>query len=119
MWFENLVTQLIGEKKRWRDYKARMRAVPEPYRSAMDALERYLMVTGGISDGDSAASLLENLADLFEQAAAEETPIRDIIGDDPVEFIETFLRNYPEGDWRAKERQRLIQAVAVAAGDRR
>ena len=94
----------------------RFRALPEPYRSTIDSLERYLIVTGGISDGDSAASLLEDLADLFEQAAAEQTPIRSIVGDDPVEFIETFLRNYPEGDWRAKERQRLTQAIAAAAG---
>lgn len=118
MWFENIVAQLIGEKKRWRDYKARVRALPEPYRSAAEALERYLLATGGISDGDSAASLLENLVDVFEQAAAEGMSIREIVGDDPLDFIEALLRNYPEGDWRARERRRLIHAIDAAAGDR-
>lgn len=118
MWFENIVTQLIGEKKRWRAYKARVSALPDPYRSAIDALERYLLVAGGISSGESIASLLENLADLFEQAAANGTSVREIVGEDPLEFIEAFLRNYPEGDWRSKERQRLVQAIDAAAGDR-
>ena len=75
------------------------------------------MISGGISDGDSAASLLENIADLFEQSAADGTPIREIVGDDPVEFIEEMLRNYPEGDWRVRERQRLADAIKSAAGE--
>ena len=41
--------------------------------------------------------MLEDLADLFEQGAADGTPIREIVGEDPVEFVETFVRNYPEG----------------------
>ncbi len=76
------------------------------------------MYAGGVVDADSAASLFENLADLFEQSAAEGTPIREIVGEDPLEFIEAFIRNYPEGDWRARERQRLISAIDVAAGDK-
>ena len=111
-------SKVIGEKKRWRDYKARVRRLPEPYRGAVDAFERYLMFAGGIVDGDSAASLFENLADLFEQSAADGTPIREIVGDDPLEFIEAFIRNYPEGDWRVRERQRLIGAIDDAAGDK-
>ena len=30
----------------------------------------------------------------FEQRAADGTPVRAIVGDDPVEFVETFVRNY-------------------------
>ena len=118
MWLERIANRVIGEKKRWRTYKARVRALPEPYRASADALERYVVMTGGILDADHAASLLENLADLFEQAASEGTPIREIVGDDPLEFIEAFLANYSAGDWRAKERQRLIDAIDTAAGDR-
>ena len=118
MWLEGVVSQLVGEKKRWRSYRARVSALPEPYRETVNALERYLLVTGGISDGGSAAALFENLADLFEQAASDGMPIREIVGDDPLDFIEAFLRNYSEGDWRAKERQRLITAINAAAGDR-
>ena len=31
--------------------------------------------------------MFEDLADLFEQAAADATPIREIVGEDPVEFV--------------------------------
>lgn len=110
-------SKVIGEKRRWRDYKARAAKLPEPYRAAVDAFERYLLISGGISDGDSAASLFENIADLFEQSAADGAPIREIVGDDPVEFIEEMIRNYPEGDWRARERERLAKAIARAAGE--
>jgi len=116
MSLSKLAARVIGEKQRWRAYKARVRKLPEPYRSAVEAFERYLMYAGGVVDGDSAASLFENLADLFEQSAADGTPIRDVVGEDPLEFIEAFIRNYPEGDWRARERQRLIVAIDAASG---
>ena len=47
-----------------------------------------------------------DLIDLFEQAAADETPIRQIVGEDPVEFVETFVQNYPKGQWIIRERER-------------
>lgn len=112
-----MASKVIGEKRRWREYKARVRRLPEPYRTTVDAFERYLMIAGGVVDGDSAASLFENLADLFEQGAADGTPIRAIVGKDAIEFIEAFIRNYPEGDWRNRERRRLIDAVDRAAGE--
>jgi DNA-binding ferritin-like protein (Dps family) len=40
--------------------------------------------------------MLEDLADLFEQGAADGTPLRDVVGEDPVEFAEAFLANYPQ-----------------------
>ena len=61
-------------------------------------------------------SMLEDLADLFEQSAANGTPIREIVGEDPVEFAETFLQNYPEGQWINKERVRLTEAIDSVAG---
>ncbi|SHN28073.1 MULTISPECIES: DUF1048 domain-containing protein [Streptomyces] len=33
----------------------------------------------------------------FEQAAVDGTPIREIVGQDPVEFVEAFVQNYSEG----------------------
>jgi len=110
------VSRLIGEKRRWRQYKARTRRLPASYRAAAEALERYLMCFGP-GDGASAASMFEDLADLFEQGAADGTPIRAIVGEDPVEFAEAFLRNYPQGSWIGRERDRLTSAVERAAAD--
>ncbi len=110
----SIITKLIGEKRRWRQYKARTRELPEPYRTTVEALERYLMCFGP-GDGDTAASMFEDLADLFEQSAANRTPIRAVVGEDPVEFAEAFLGNYPKGSWISKERERLNVAIERAA----
>jgi DNA-binding ferritin-like protein (Dps family) len=106
------LTRMIAEKRRYRQYKARTKALPASYRTAVVGLERYLMVFGP-SDGDSLATMLEDLADLFEQSAANRTSVRAIVGEDPVEFAVAFLRNYPEG-WDSKERDRLTSAVERA-----
>lgn len=118
MSLSEFASKVIGDKRRWRQYKARTKALPPNYRTAIDALERYLMYYGGISDGDLAATMLEDLADLFEQSAADGTPIRAIVGEDPVEFVETFLSNYSEGRWINKERDRLIRAIDSVTDER-
>ena len=116
MFIEKIVGD-FGDKRRWRQHKVRVKALPEDYRTTVEALERYLMYFGAISSIDILMSMLEDLADLFEQAAADGTPIRAVVGEDPVEFAETFLRNYSDGQWINKERQRLTEAIDRAAGD--
>jgi|HubBroStandDraft_4_1064222.scaffolds.fasta_scaffold308094_1 DNA-binding ferritin-like protein (Dps family) len=111
------ISKVIGPKKRWRAYKARTRELPESYRTAVEALQRYLMYCGPGGDGAEAETMFEDLVDLFEQSAANETPIREIVGEDPVEFLEAFVRNYPDGNWRIRERKRLNRAIARAAGE--
>jgi DNA-binding ferritin-like protein (Dps family) len=115
-WIEQ-VTGSLEQKKRYRQYKARTKQLPANYRTAIDALDRYLMYFGSITRGDTLVSMLEDLADLFEQSAADGTPIREIVGEDPVEFAETFLQNYSEGQWINKERERLTKAIDRAAGE--
>jgi DNA-binding ferritin-like protein (Dps family) len=105
----------IGDKRRWRQYKARVKQLPPSYRTAVEGIERYLMHFGFL-DGDNAASLFEDVADLFERAAADGTPIRQIVGTDPVEFVDELIRSYAKGGYVARERQRLITAIDEAAG---
>jgi DNA-binding ferritin-like protein (Dps family) len=118
MFIEKIVGD-IGDKRRWWRYKARKKQLPEDYRAAIDALERYLTYFGAITKGDVLMAMLEDLADLFEQSAMDGTPIRDVVGKDPVEFAETFLANYSEGRWINTERQRLVDAIDRVAGDER
>lgn len=112
-WVEKVIGSL-EEKKRYHEYKARVAALPENYRTALNGIERYLTYFGGITSGEVLVRLFDDLIDLFEQAAAERTSVRAIVGEDPVEFVEVFLANYSEGQWINKERQRLIEAIAAA-----
>ncbi|MEO3745315.1 DUF1048 domain-containing protein [Plantactinospora sp. B5E13] len=104
------LAKVIGPKRRWREYRARVKQLPPHYRTAVDAIERYLMHFGPVT-ADGAASLFEDVADLFERAAADGTPIREIVGEDPVEFVEELVRNYRRGGYVDRERARLTQAI--------
>ncbi|MFT4215736.1 MAG: hypothetical protein QM619_00910 [Micropruina sp.] len=50
-WIEAL-TGPLDEKRRYRQGKARIKQLPANYRTAVEALERYLMHAGGIVKGD-------------------------------------------------------------------
>ena len=113
----DMVTGSLNDKKRYRRYKARTKQLPASYRTAIEALDRYLMYRGAIAKADVLLTMLDDLADLFEQGAADGTPVRELVGDDPVEFAETFLQNYSDGQWINKERERLTKAIDRAAAE--
>jgi DNA-binding ferritin-like protein (Dps family) len=112
-----MVARWIEQKRHYWRYKARIEKLPASYRTAVAGLERYINHLGGIGDADSILTMLDDLADLFEQGAANGTPIREILGADPVEFAETFLRNYPAGYWITREQERLTRAVEQAEAE--
>ena len=102
--FIEKIVGYLGDKRRWRKYKARVKA-----------LERYLTYFGAITKGDVPTdvlmAMLGDLADLFEQAAADRTAIRAVVGEDPVAFAETFFGNYSDGQWINRERDRSVSAI--------
>lgn len=111
------LVKVFGPRKRWRAYKVRVKELPESYRTAVEAVERYLMHFVP-SDGDSSTAMFEDLADLFGQAAAEGTPIREIVGDDPMEFVDAFAQNYSEGGYvPARARKQLTDDIERAVGN--
>jgi DNA-binding ferritin-like protein (Dps family) len=112
-WIEQ-VTGSLEQKKQYRRYKARIEALPEPYGTVAQALERYFMYYGGVTDGDTAVTMMGDFADLWERAAADGTPVRAIVGEDPVEFAETFALAYTGARWIDKERARLTTAIEEA-----
>ncbi|WP_149204936.1 DUF1048 domain-containing protein [Actinotalea subterranea] len=115
MSLSDLTAKVIGDKRRWRAYKARTRRLPDEYRAAVDAVERYLMYVG-LTDADDAASVFEDLATLLEQAVANGTPVRDVVGQDPLTFVEALLSGYPTSGWLAGEQARLRHDIDRAAG---
>ena len=109
-----MAVKWIEQKRRYRRYKKRIEQLPPAYRTAVAGMERYTYHLGGIGDAESILSMLDDLADLFEQAAASGTPVREIVGADPVEFAEAFLSNYQAGNWITREQDRLNRAVEQA-----
>lgn len=114
-WLEAL-TGSLDEKKQYRHAMARLDALPQPYRAAAAANHRYLLHVGGITDGTTMVTMFGDLADLWERAATDGTPVRAITGEDPVEFIESFLDAYRGKRWVDTERDRLRAAIARLDG---
>ena len=63
---------------------------------------------------DVVMSMLEDLADLFEQAAADGTPIRAVVGGGSVGFAETFLRSRTVSGSTKSGSGRLVPSSASA-----
>jgi DNA-binding ferritin-like protein (Dps family) len=112
-WIEAL-TGPLEDKKQYKQAKARLDALPEPYLTAANAFSRYLMYYGGVTEGGTVVQMFTDLADLWERAAVDGTPVADIVGSDPVEFAETFAQAYGGKRWIDKERDRLVAAVEDA-----
>ncbi len=112
-WIE-LFTGSIEQKKQYRRDKARIEALPEPYGAVAKAFLRYLMYYGGVVDGETSLRMIGDFVDLWERAAADGTPVGAVVGDDPVEFAETFAQAYTGRRWIDKERARLVTAIEDA-----
>jgi DNA-binding ferritin-like protein (Dps family) len=113
-WIE-LVTGSLEQKREYKQQRSRIEALSEPYRSAAKAIQRYFMYNASVvMDGDSALRMLGDFTDLWERAAADGTKVRAIVGDDPVEFADTFAQAYTGKRWIDKERARLTEAIDQA-----
>jgi DNA-binding ferritin-like protein (Dps family) len=112
-WIET-ITGSLEQKKQYKQYKARIEALPEPYGTAAKALQRYFMYYGGVTDGETAITMMGDFVELWERAAADGTPMRAIVGENPVEFAETFAQAYNGTQWIDKERARLTKAIEDA-----
>ncbi|HWU47199.1 MAG TPA: DUF1048 domain-containing protein [Humibacter sp.] len=117
-WIETL-TGSLEQKKQYKQAIARIDALAEPYRGAAKAFNRYFMYFGGLTDGDILITMIGDHADLWERAAVDGTPVREIVGDDPVEFAEAFARAYSGTQWIDKERARLTKAIDDAEREER
>jgi DNA-binding ferritin-like protein (Dps family) len=113
-WIE-LVTGSLEQKKQYRQYRARMEALPAPYADVAKAIYRYFMYNGGlVIEGDTVLAMMGDFVELWERAAADGTPVRDIVGENPVDFADTFAEAYTGKRWIDKERARLTEAVDAA-----
>ena len=114
----SLIDRIVGgidDKRRWREFRARAEALPPEHRAAVDALQRYLTHRGTITRGDVLVAVHEELVTSFERAAADGTPVGDVVGGDPVRFADDLLARWAGGARVDGEQERLVGAIARAA----
>lgn len=112
-WIET-ITGTFEQKKQYKQHKKRIDALPEPYRTTAKALQRYFMYYSGVTDGATLVTMMGDFVELWERAAVDGTPVREIVGANPVEFAETFAQAYSGTQWIDKERARLTKAIEDA-----
>jgi DNA-binding ferritin-like protein (Dps family) len=117
-WIEAL-TGSLEQKKQYKQAKTRQDELPKPYDEAAEAVNRYLLHTSGVTDGDVLVQMFVGIVDLFEQASVDGSPVSEILGDDPVAFAEDYARAYNGKSWVDKERTRLTETIDKIAKEGR
>ncbi|EIF2120444.1 DUF1048 domain-containing protein [Listeria monocytogenes] len=89
------------EKRDYKQYKKRIAALPEDYKTAMKAIETYLW---SFAKG---AGMFE----MFENAAADNLELKAVVGDDLAEFADNLLSEFPEETWMDTQRKKLRDSI--------
>ncbi|WP_300558245.1 DUF1048 domain-containing protein [Companilactobacillus sp.] len=110
------VNNTIQDKRRYRKFMNDIQLLPVPYAKALTAIQKYIWnfaQTGGIMDG------LESTLQIFKECAADQVPINQILGNDPVEFAESIMAESADELWINKYRNRLRIQIKEAENNER
>ncbi|GAK30960.1 hypothetical protein WOSG25_060820 [Weissella oryzae SG25] len=97
----NTFTKQLNEKKEYRAMVKRAEKLPADYFHAFKAIQSYAFTMGTID-----WHLFDDVIDLLELGAAEQKPVKMIVGDDVAAFVDELIGE-DRYDWQAKYRQRL------------
>lgn len=100
--------KMIGEKREYRAYRNRVEALPEEYRKAMTAIEKYMW---GFAKGAGMLGLLQNVLEMFENSASDGLSVKEVVGNDIAGFCDALLAEFPEETWMDKMRKKLRDSV--------
>ncbi|PRX97878.1 DUF1048 domain-containing protein [Allonocardiopsis opalescens] len=87
------VQDIIQGKKQWRAHLARVKALPPDYQIVYQEIQRYLFKVGPVDLADG--NLLSGLVDFFEEGAATDRGVLDLIGTDVAAFADELIKDSP------------------------
>ena len=105
------IDTMIKDKKRYKQFTKDIKALPAPYAVTVNALAKYIWNFAG---SGAMMDVLEEVLHIFQESAPENVPVRQIVGEDPVEFAENIMAEYPDELWLIKYRSQLRQKVIEA-----
>lgn len=89
---ESLKT-LKSDKRDYRVYMRRLKALPDDYRFVYKKIMEYLWGYFGGGNGHDVVTIHEGLLELFEAGAAEGKNVLEVTGDDVAAFSDELLRS--------------------------
>lgn len=94
---KKLIIGDLDDKRKYKQMMKRVDALPNEYSITFKQIQKYIYTVGGIS-GDitifNNLNIFEDLLDLFEESAADERNIIDVIGSDASKFCDEFINAY-------------------------
>lgn len=108
-----LIKQMIGDKKEYREQMARVEALPEGYRFVFEKIQGYMWSFAG-GDGSDMLKTQHELIELFETSAADGKHVLSVTGEDVVGFCNEFLRDTKK--WNDNIRNRLNRDIVNKFG---
>lgn len=107
----DFISTMIQDKKRYKQFLKDVNALPAPYAQTLIALQKYLW---NFARSGSMIDPLEEILNMFQEYAAGNVPVQQIVGSDPVIFAESIMAQYPEVLWLIKYQNQLRQQVQEA-----
>jgi DNA-binding ferritin-like protein (Dps family) len=90
------VHDIIEEKRQWRAFMARVKALPPDYQIVYKEIQRYLFKVAVVSgDGMADGQLLSGLVGFFAEGAAAGKGVLELIGDDVAAFCDALIDANP------------------------
>lgn len=103
-----ILNKIIGDKKRYRAFKQAVNQLPPVYRDTLLAIQKYMW---NFAKGDGFMAVLEAILHLFQENAADQVPISQTIGADPVAFCDNIMAQYPNELWLITYQNRLRTSI--------
>lgn len=100
----NFINTVIGdfnEKREYRETEKRAKALPTEYAQAYKEIKKYIFSTSGILNMQP----LRTLVELFEEAAANDQKVVDVLGADVAAFADELVKG--EKTWMDIQKKKL------------
>jgi DNA-binding ferritin-like protein (Dps family) len=116
-----IIEKIIGnmeDKRAYRAYRKRVKALPGEYGIVMKEMQSYIWSCGSL---DGSLDLLYDLATLMETSAAEGKRVLDVTGGDVTAFCDALIREWQGRTWqdtvRKKYNDRIRRRLEDAGND--
>ncbi|MDR0626038.1 MAG: DUF1048 domain-containing protein [Bifidobacteriaceae bacterium] len=108
---ESHLNRLFREKREWRAYVRRRKALPPDYRLVLTHIEKYLF---NFAADSSILGVFYDMVELFEEGAAAGRPVIEVTGDDVAAFAWDALAAFQAATWTGGKAEALNKAVRAA-----
>lgn len=108
-WFD--FKQMKADKAEWNKQQARIKAMPADYQIVIGEVQNYFWQFAG-GDGMDMMAGVYDLIDFFEEGAANNVPVLDLVGNDVAEFAENALREMQAKRWTDDVKVKINKRVA-------